>query len=238
MHFYRSFNPIKALTFDLDDTLYDNTPFMAKAEAALMDVLQQYEPLQHIQLSDFNRVKQHVLIDEPDIYHDVLIWRAAAIRRFLMLNGITDNHKLEQITDLAMDEFVVWRNKITVPSESLNTLNALAQKFPLAVITNGNADIAKIGLEQYFQFSLRGGADGLSKPYHDMFTLASDRLNIPLNHILHVGDNLYADVQGAINSGMQACWINEFDIDLYQQRLARVVPHIEITQLSELNNLL
>lgn len=238
MYFYRSLNPIKALTFDLDDTLYDNSPFMAKAETVLMDVLKQHESLQNIQLVDFNRVKRNVLIDEPDIYHDVLIWRVAAIRRFLMLNGITDNGTLEQITDQAMDEFVIWRNKITVPIETLNTLNTLAQKFPLAVITNGNADIAKIGLEQYFQFSLRGGADGLSKPYHDMFTLASHRLNMPLNHILHIGDNLYADVQGAINSGMQACWINESGTDLYQQRLARVVPHIEITQLSELNNLL
>ena len=35
MQFYRSFRSPKALTFDLDDTLYDNHPVILRAEQAM-----------------------------------------------------------------------------------------------------------------------------------------------------------------------------------------------------------
>lgn len=238
MHFYRSLSPIKALTFDLDDTLYDNAPFLEKAIDKMMDALRQVDGLQQIKLVEFNQVKQDLLIDKPEIYHDVLTWRAESIRRFLHLKGINKQQHINQITDQAMDTFVFWRNKVVVPKQSLATLAALAEKFPLAVITNGNADITKIGLTPYFKFALRGGANGPSKPFPDIFNLAADKLALPSENILHVGDNLHADVQGAINSGMQACWLNVLGTDIYQQSEATVLPHIEIKQLSELNSLL
>ena len=58
----------------------------------------------------------------------------------------------------------------------------------MGVITHGNVEIAKIGLGDYFQFSLRGGPDGRSKPFPEIFELASQKLNVPAHHILHVGD--------------------------------------------------
>lgn len=238
MHFYRSLSPIKALTFDLDDTLYDNGPFLTKAVEQMMAVITQIDGLQNVELKEYNQVKQDVLIAQPQIYHDVLVWRMEAIRALLRLKGIKDKAIIEKIIEDAMNSFIFWRNKVVVPQASLDTLAILAKKYPLAVITNGNADINKIGLSDYFQFYLRGGEDGLSKPFTDMFITAAKQLNLPAEQILHVGDNLTADVQGAINSGMQACWINIPQINIYQQSDARVLPHVEINQLSELKNLL
>lgn len=238
MHFYRSLNSIKGLTFDLDDTLYDNGPFLKQAELHMMQTINQVDGLQQVQLTDYNHVKRQVLIEQPDIYHDVLQWRAESIRQLLRAKGLNDRTVIDRITVDAMDNFVFWRNKVVVPQESLDILAKLAEKYPLAVITNGNADINKIGLKDYFQFYLRGGADGLSKPFADMFVSAAKRLNVPAQHILHVGDHIIADVQGAINGGMQACWLNITNLDIYQLPEARVLPHIAINRLSELNNLL
>ncbi|WP_392561904.1 5-amino-6-(5-phospho-D-ribitylamino)uracil phosphatase YigB [Orbus sturtevantii] len=238
MHFYRSLSPIKAITFDLDDTLYDNAPFLKQAVEKMMAAVRQVDGLQDAELAEYDQVKQAILLDKPDIYHDVFAWRAESIRRFLKVKGIKDQRQINQITDQAMDNFVFWRNKVIVPEASLAILAALAETYPLAVITNGNADINQIGLQSYFKFALRGGADGLSKPFADMFKLAAKKLQLPIGSILHVGDHLYADVQGAINSGMQACWINESGIDIYQHDDATVLPHLEIKQLSELNSLL
>ena len=117
-------------------------------------------------------------------------------------------------------------------------LTKLATKVPLAVITNGNVDVNKIGLSDYFQFSLRGGADGRSKPFPEIFNLAINKLAVPAGNILHVGDNLLTDVNGAINNGLLACWINIFNQDIFHLSDARCLPHIEISQLSELENLL
>ncbi|MCX8660778.1 HAD-IA family hydrolase [Gilliamella sp. B2772] len=105
-------------------------------------------------------------------------------------------------------------------------------------MTNGNVDVNKIGLGDYFQFSLRGGPDGRSKPFPEIFDLAAKKLSIPNKYILHVGDNLETDVNGAINNDYLSCWINIFEQDIYHLTDARCLPHIEISRLIELDNLL
>ena len=67
--------------------------------------------------------------------------------------------------------------------------------------------------------------------------LAAQRLNLEPNAILHVGDNLLTDVEGAINSGMQACWINTGDKTLMEEKEVRLLPHVEISKLVSLLSL-
>ena len=89
-----------------------------------------------------------------------------------------------------------------------------AEKWPLVAITNGNAQPELFGLGNYFQFVLRAGPHGRSKPFNDMYHLAAEKLDLPLGEILHVGDDLTTDVAGAIRCGMQACWIKPENADL------------------------
>ncbi len=76
--------------------------------------------------------------------------------------------------------------------------------------------------------------NGRSKPCPDMYYLAAERLNLPINQILHVGDSLKTDVEGALCSGMQACWINLENKNLMQESEGRLVPHVEISDLASL----
>lgn len=237
MHFYRSLAPIKAITFDLDDTLYDNSMVVEAAEDALIKTLQSYDALRDLTLEKFNSEKQRVLNNNHEIYHDVIEWRIKTI------DAILQKKQFPQITipsiiDAAMNSFVTWRHKIAIPSTSYELLAYLANKYPLAVISNGNVEIDRIGMGDYFQFALRGGADGRSKPFPEIFQLASEKLAIPIGQILHVGDSLLADVDGALLSGMQSCWLNITHHDIKHLSDARRLPHIAITQLSELYNLL
>lgn len=237
MHFYRSINPIKAITFDLDDTLYDNSLIVEKAEDELIKALQHYDPLRNITKADYFTAKNTVFESNPDIYHDVIVWRIETIKSILT-NAKLPTSKITDIIDETLAIFNFWRHKMQIPPATHNLLTKLAAKYPLAVITNGNVEVAKIGLDDYFQFSLRGGANGRSKPFPEIFELAAQKLAIPTYQILHVGDNLYTDVNGAINSSLLACWINIWGQDIYHLSDARILPHIEITQLSELDNLL
>jgi putative hydrolase of the HAD superfamily len=75
-------------------------------------------------------------------------------------------------------------------------------------ITNGNAQPELFGLSGYFEFVLRAGPDGRSKPFADMYHLAAEKLNVPLGEILHVGDDLTTDVAGAVRCGMQPAGSN------------------------------
>ncbi|OCG18788.1 MULTISPECIES: 5-amino-6-(5-phospho-D-ribitylamino)uracil phosphatase YigB [unclassified Gilliamella] len=237
MHFYRSMHSIKAFTFDLDDTLYDNKMIVEKAEEEMIKTLQHNEQLRNLTLSEYFAEKHAVLASDPEIYHDVIVWRIQTIKSLLSKTNMPVS-KFSEVIEESLVCFNLWRHKMVVPESTHELLTKLGAKYPLAVITNGNVDINRIGLGDYFQFLLRGGEHGRSKPFPEIFDLASHKLAIPSHHILHVGDNALTDVNGAIDNGFLACFINIYNCDILHLDDARYLPHIEITQLPELENLL
>ena len=238
MHFYRPLGPIAALTFDLDDTLYDNRPVIQRTTQQMLAFVKGYHPsMSDFSLTDFEHSRQALLYREPEIYHDVTEWRRRTIELVMRQAGLTAP-QASNGAEGAMKSFAQWRSRIDIPQETHDTLAKLAQKWPLAAITNGNAEPHLCGLDQYVTFVLRAGPDGRAKPFADMYHLAAQKLNLPLEHILHVGDDLTTDVGGAVCCGMQACWINLQGGDLMQIRESRLLPHLEISQLASLSALI
>ncbi|AJI94803.1 HAD hydrolase, IA, variant 1 family protein [Yersinia ruckeri] len=238
MHFYRPLNSIAAITFDLDDTLYDNRPVISRTEQESVAFLQQYHPnLRHLVAADFQRSRAELLSSDPDIYHDVTQWRWQALKLGLTRQGLGES-EASNGADAAMENFALWRSRIYVPPATHDTLAALSERFPLVAITNGNADPAACGLSRYFQFVLRSGPAGRAKPYRDMYQKAANKLDLPLENILHVGDDLTTDVAGSLRCGMQACWINDRQKNIMAVNDSRLLPHIEISQLASLTALL
>lgn len=238
MRFYRPLGQISALTFDLDDTLYDNRPVILRTEQESLAFVRSYHPaLSQLESRDFQRLRQTLREAEPDIYHDVTEWRRRALEQGMRDAGLSVDQARDG-ADAAMANFAKWRSAIDVPQETHDTLAALAKKWPLVAITNGNAQPELFGLDNYFSFVLRAGPDGRAKPFSDMYHLASERLGGPPGEILHVGDDLTTDVAGAIRCGVQACWINPYAADLMQADDARLLPHIEISRLASLTALI
>lgn len=238
MRFYRPVGQISALTFDLDDTLYDNRQVILRTEQEALSFVQNYHPaLKTLQNSEFHRLRQALRETEPDIYHDVTEWRRRAVEQAMLDAGLTASEAALG-AEASMAHFAKWRSRIDVPQETHDTLAALAEKWPLVAITNGNAHPELFGLGDYFEFVLRAGPDGRSKPFNDMYHLAAKRLNVPLGEILHVGDDLTTDVAGAIRCGMQACWIKPENADLMQAFDSRLLPHVEISRLASLTTLI
>lgn len=238
MHFYRALGKISALTFDLDDTLYDNRPVILRTTQAVLSFVQDYHPnLRDLSSADYEVFRQQLVQQNPDVVHDVSEWRRQALVLAMLDAGLSATDAREG-ADAAMVHFDHWRSQITISQENHETLTQLAAKWPLVAITNGNAKPERFGLGQYFSFVLRAGPDGRSKPFSDMYQLAATRLNIPLGEILHVGDDLTTDVAGSIRSGMQACWINLRQDDLMTAPDSRLLPHLEISRLASLRALI
>lgn len=234
MRFYRPLGQISALTFDLDDTLYDNRPVILRTEQESLAFVQNYHPaLKGLQNADFQRMRQALRDQDPEIYHDVTEWRRRAVEHTMLDAGLSAGEAAAGAL-AAMENFAVWRSRIDVPEQTHETLRQLARKWPLVAITNGNAQPELCGLDGYFEFVLRAGPDGRSKPFEDMYHLAASRLNLPLDEILHVGDDLTTDVAGAIRCGMQACWIKPENTDLMLAYDSRLLPHVEISRLASL----
>ena len=94
----------------------------------------------------------------------------------------------------------------------------LAKHLPLALVSNGPHDmqraaLRKVGLEFYFNTIVISGDEDVAvrKPNPRIFELACERLKAAPEHVLMVGDNLEADVRGALEAGLQAVWLGRDD---------------------------
>lgn len=230
MYVYRQLPSIAAIIFDLDDTLYDNRPVIAKTEQELLNFIRCHDDcFNKLRFADLKNYQTLIITQ----YHDVTQWRWLSIKALLCQYGYDREGSAGGADDI-MAHFSYWRSQIVVPDVIHKILSTLAEKFPLAVITNGNADPYACGLGDYFQFVLKEGPDGRAKLFSDMYYLAAQKFNIVVDKILHVGDDLITDIQGALYSGMQACWINTNSINLLATNENDILPHIEINGLASL----
>lgn len=234
MQFYRSISLPKALTFDLDDTLYDNRPVIRRAEQAMHDWLAAEHPASRgVGLARWKSLKLALADADPLLHHDVTRWRFELLKIGFMQLGYAQR-RAEQAAAEGLDVVLAVRNQVDIPAETHRVLGLLAAHFPLVAITNGNVDVEKIGLAGYFDVVLRAGPDGLAKPEPDLFAKATRHLGLAPGEILHVGDHLVTDVGGAKRHGMMACWFNDQQRVLGQESRAKWLPDVEICQLSQL----
>lgn len=237
MRFYRSLGPIAALTFDLDDTLYDNAPVIQQLEtnvAAWFDerlraLGLEYQPVQ------WQRFKRQVLAGDANLANDVTRWRLEQYKWGFSCLGVANG---DQLAAEAVDVALYWRSRFSVAEETHQLLSALAQRWPLVAITNGNVDVNTIGLSPYFQAVFRAGPDGPAKPHPQLFHLAQQALNIPAHQILHIGDHGVTDVLGARQFGMQTCWLNRSGRGREVGHHLRILPDFEIDDIHQLHWLL
>lgn len=231
MRIYKALAPVKALSFDLDDTLYANTAVIAKAEVAMQQQLAQLLPASfHNNTVYWFEQRKILATEDKEVRHDVSRWRLLALQRGLTAQGMHAAQATE-IAELAMSAFLQARTDIQLTPEVRPLLEQLAARFPLVAITNGNADIKKMGIADLFQFALRAGPDGRMKPYPDMFLTAAERLALPPPHILHIGDHVKSDVLGALSAGCQAAWLN---LTPDTPAKLKTLPHVELHQLADL----
>ncbi|KGQ70726.1 HAD family hydrolase [Chelonobacter oris] len=232
MRFYRQLQPFKIISFDLDDTLYDNRTVIAEAEKQFLAELQRLANLPHLTAETWHRVKSAVAQSEPLLSEDVVQWRIHALAVLLRQYAVSAAN-IRAISTHVMRHFTHWRHQIDVPPHSFEVLNQLAQRYPLAAITNGNVEPEKIGFNQ-FSLCLRGGEHGRAKPHVELFIQAAAHFQVRSAEILHIGDNLQTDVQGAVQAGCQAVWLNLNADKLRFQRESRNLPTLELTELNQL----
>ncbi|GAD80448.1 5-amino-6-(5-phospho-D-ribitylamino)uracil phosphatase YigB [Vibrio ezurae] len=234
MRFYRNLNTVQAMTFDLDDTLYDNHPVIRRLERDLrLWLVGSFPALSRFDEQDWRRFKQQALHSSERCRHDVTVARETQLGFAFEAIGIMGASQLAAI-EQTMQQVTIFRNRVDIPEQTFRTLEALVRRIPLVAITNGNVDVQRIGLQEYFCATFKAGPDGAAKPNADMFVKASKRLKVPTGSILHVGDHLQTDVMGAKAAGFQAAWFNDSKVGIKQQLNATIMPDVEIHRIEQL----
>jgi putative hydrolase of the HAD superfamily len=203
---------IRAIFFDLDDTLVDDTISLEQcAETAARELAA-------------DRAASPV--DLADAYVDAAIdfWtqlgpgsskpksgeiRPAMWRCALQRYGIDDDALATRLAD-RFDALRVER--VELFPEALPVLNALHGRYKMAIITNGYAEthelkIARLELERFFDRIILAGDLEMVKPDPAIFAHAMDLLGVSPPESLMVGDRYDRDIEGAHAAGMRAVWI-------------------------------
>lgn len=235
MQFFRRLQPIKAISFDLDDTLYDNRPVIEHAEQWMVEYMRD----RYLACAMYDRdwwlaLKHELQSLDSSLKEDVSRCRIAMLDIGLQRGGMPAETAKKEAQH-CFSEFLEVRSQVNVPAESLAVLQALGQHFPLVVITNGNVLLERIGLDGHFQHVLKAGNGQRMKPAPDLFQTMATQLQLRPQQILHVGDDVTTDVFGAIRNGYQAAWINNQGQDW---RTLRTLPHLMLQDIRDLLTLI
>lgn len=235
MQFYRRWQPVAAISFDLDDTLYDNGPAIERAEQWMLAHLRsEYLATAMLDKPRWLELKRNLLQEQPALRHDVSLARRHGIQAALMAGGMAET-KAAQEAESVFAAFLAERSRIEVSASTHALLARLAERYPLAVITNGNLDLAQARLADYFTLVCKAGEGARMKPAPDMFRQVQESLGLAPEQILHVGDHPETDVLGARLHGFRAAWLNERQQPWRQLKL---LPDVELATLDELGELL
>jgi putative hydrolase of the HAD superfamily len=196
---------IRAISLDLDDTLWPIAPVIERVERTVDTWLRRHCP--HVAsawpIVALRELRDRVAVEHPELAHDFAAQRRQTLRRVFAPFDMG-----EDWVERTYEIYVQARNEVECYIDTTPALTEMARHVPLVSISNGTADLGRIGLHEYFRFSLSAGEIGVAKPDSTIFLHACERLGVAPQHVLHVGDDPLADVGGARDAGLRTAWIN------------------------------
>lgn len=201
--------PVRAITFDLDFTLWDLTGVLHHAEAVSQRLLEAHYPEvgARYDAEGLRHLREAIAAERADLRHDVTALRREALRVAGAEAGYS-GAALARLVEEAFETFLEARHEVAFYDDAMPVLEALHGRVRLGAVTNGNADVRRLGLERYFDFAISAVEIGAAKPARLVFEAAAHRAGAAPGEIVHVGDDVHSDVTGAAAYGMQAVWLN------------------------------
>jgi putative hydrolase of the HAD superfamily len=235
---YKPLSHIRAVSFDLDDTLYDNMPYIYEAERSLKrHIKKQYPIAAGIKAPQWRAIRSEVLRAQPHLVNDLGLLRTTILTKGFMLSGM-DEELLSHAVNDCFDHFYIKRSDFTVDKSIRKVLKKLSKRVPIAAITNGNVNCEAIGIAKYFSCIIHANPSQPMKPHPSMFDFVAKELNIPSKNILHVGDDLDKDIKGATDAGYQSAWLAVNRPMNLANEGASVLPHVQLNALKDLTKLI
>ena len=219
---------VRAISIDLDDTLWPIWPTIERAEKVLHDWMVEHAPMTAALFSSpsaLREIRDHTATARPDLKSDLSALRRESIRLALYRAG-----EDPLLAEPAFEAFFAERQRVTLFADAQPALEFLSARFPIVSLSNGNADVHRVGLGSYFRAAISAREFGVGKPDPRIFHAAAGALEVQTGDVLHVGDDATLDALGALNAGMQAAWINRSD-HLWPHELE---PHVTLATLTEL----
>lgn len=200
---------IKVITFDLDDTLWPIEPVLMQAEQRQYDWLKKHAPQLALKysLTQLTRLRLDLYHDHPHYHHQISQVRIDATAQALCQCGYAKG-QAQALAQQAFDIFLHARHQVELFNEVPTVIEQLASDYRLGVLTNGNADIYRLPIGHWFDFSFSAEQLDSSKPAVAHFEAAMASAGVAAHEIVHIGDHAEHDIEGARAAGCRAVWFN------------------------------
>ncbi len=199
---------IRAISFDLDNTLWDIVPVIDRAEKNSQSYIERHYPkiAERYSLEDVRRLRERNQIEYPEIRHDLTEQRRRIFHQLLNECGYDASQ-----ASVLLERFLADRNDVELFPDVLPALKRLSRDMPLVSLSDGNACLDSIGIGKFFTASISAAEIGAMKPDPRGFQQVCSVVGLPASDILYVGDHPQYDMFGARNAGMQTMWMVRSD---------------------------
>ena len=199
---------ITAISFDVDQTLIDTDRVIMRSMESVRDELIKRVPGERTRSLTVEEMWSIRDREEKDYVGKVRNFDEIRRRSFLrMLDhvGYTGPDLSTRLNEVYLEHRY---NDIEPYEDVMPMLDALGTRFKLGLLSNGNNYPEYFGLEGRFDFAVYAQDIGIEKPDPRTFQIAAQRAGCSLDQVLHVGDSLETDVEGAKEVGVRAVWLN------------------------------
>jgi len=221
---------ISGVYFDGDQTLWDFRALMRRALVATLAHLRCRYPGPATEGLDVDTmIADRQLVAERLRGQVVSLEevRRAAFAHTLARVGIAEPGLADELNTFYLAERF---RDVTCYPDVLPALTALAGRYRLGLLSNGNGYPERAGLAGVFDAVVFSSEHGCEKPDPALFAIAAHQLGVPPAELVMVGDSVRNDVVGAQQAGWRSVWLNRDGEPLP----AGVEPAATITQLGEL----
>ena len=227
---------LRAITFDLDNTLWDVRTVIGGAERRLAAWLEREVPRAaaiYRDGADVMAMRSRLIDEQPRLAHDISRLREAILHQVMRQSGCGEA-QAERLAAQAFQVFIEARHDIEYFDGALSALAKLSRRYALGSLTNGNADPKRLKLDRYFSFSFCAADVGASKPAPELFEAALRHTGAAPHEVAHIGDHPIDDIAGAARLGLHTIWMNGPVQQSMREAAATAPATVEVTHLNEL----
>lgn len=188
-------------------------------------ITQHHDPAQLIELRrEFSQRDRRYAVDMSAMRAD-----------FLHHLGERHDYDGARVSERGFDVFYRARQQVEMYQDVIPCLQRLRARYRLGSISNGNASVEQVGLGHLIEPAVSAAEVQAAKPDPQIYRYFARRCGAEPEQIVYVGDHPAYDVQGSIEAGFHAVWINREQMS-WPEELPQ--PLHQVTDLHQLEELL
>ncbi|MDE7016493.1 MAG: HAD family hydrolase [Lachnospiraceae bacterium] len=201
---------VKAVIFDLDDTLYDYGELNKKAGKAVEDFTCKELGIsgeRYQEAYQFGREETKKRLSDVGAGHNRLLYFQKTLEYLDVMPMPLSLRMYEEYWGIFLQEMKVFAGV----KELFEYL--WHKQVPIMICTDLTAHIQHrkieaLGIAPYIRYLVSSEEAGKEKPAKEIFSLCSEKLKLPPEDILYIGDHLEKDIKGASSAGMRTIWFH------------------------------